>query len=87
MENYYNTTMKKNKLPNKEYEYGFKDKDVSILNTGKGLNEDVIRMISHLKKEPEWMLNIRLRSYRALLKLSMTKYGPDLSILDFDAYT
>jgi len=87
LENYYNTTMKKNKLPNKEYEYGFKDKDVSILNTGKGLNEDVIRMISHLKKEPEWMLNFRLRSYRAFLKLSMPKFGPDLSILDFDAYT
>ena len=59
--------MKKSKLPSKENEYGIKDEDVSILKTGKGVNEDVVRMISRLKKEPEWMLNFRLRSYRAFL--------------------
>ena len=61
--------MKKNKLPQKEYAYGFKDEDVSILNTGKGLSEEVVRTISRLKNEPEWMLDFRLKSYRAFLKL------------------
>ena len=43
-----------------DYEYGFHDKDVSVFNTGKGLNEEVVRTISKAKKEPEWMLDIRL---------------------------
>ena len=34
---------------NEEYKYGFKDKDVSIFDTGKGLNEDVVRAISKAK--------------------------------------
>jgi Fe-S cluster assembly protein SufB len=77
----------KNKLPQKEYEYGFKDEDVSILNTGKGLSEEVVRTISRLKNEPEWMLEFRLKSYRAFLKLPMPKFGPDLAFLNFDVYT
>ena len=38
--------MNKNELPTDDYKYGFKNEDVSIANTGKGLNEDVIREIS-----------------------------------------
>ena len=39
-----------------EYAYGFKDEDVSIFDTGVGLNENVVRAISKSKGEPEWML-------------------------------
>ena len=39
-----------------DYKYDFKDQDVTIFNTGKGLSEDVIRAISAAKNEPEWML-------------------------------
>ncbi len=70
-----------------EYKYGFKDKDVSIVKTQRGLNEDVIREISRLKNEPEWMLEFRLNSYRKFLELKNPNYGPDLSNLDFDSYT
>ena len=70
-----------------DYKYGFKDKDVSILKTGIGLNEDIIRQISKLKNEPEWMLEYRLKSYKAFLKLSLPSFGPDLSSLDYDTYT
>ena len=52
-----------------DYKYGFKDKDVSILNTGIGLNEDIVRQISHLKNEPEWMLEYRLKSFKAFKSL------------------
>ena len=70
-----------------DYKYGFKDKDVSIVKTDIGLNEDIIRQISKLKNEPEWMLEYRLRSYKTFLKLHLPSFGPDLSNLDYDTYT
>ena len=70
-----------------DYKYGFKDEDVSIVKTDVGLNEDIIRQISKLKNEPEWMLEYRLKSYEAFLKLPLPSYGPDLSNLDYDTYT
>ena len=78
---------KKDLLKEEDYKYGFKDKDVSILNTGKGLTEEVVREISRLKNEPEWMLKFRLKSYKAFTEMAMPSFGPDLSFLDFDSYT
>ena len=77
----------KDKLPSEDYKYGFKNEDVSILNTGKGLNEDVVRAISKLKNEPEWMLEFRLKSLKAFNELPLPSFGPDLSSLDFNSYT
>lgn len=65
----------------------FKNEDVSILNSGVGLNEDVIRNISKFKNEPEWMLEYRLKAYRAFLKMDMPNFGPDLSNIDFNSFT
>ena len=70
-----------------DYKYGFKDKDVSILKTDIGLNEDIVRQISKLKNEPEWMLEYRLKSYKAFKKLPLPNFGPALSSLDYDTYT
>ena len=70
-----------------DYKYGFKDEDTSILTTGKGLSEEVVREISRLKNEPEWMLNFRLNAYEAFLELPMPSFGPDLSFIDFNSYT
>ena len=70
-----------------DYKYGFKDEDTSILKTAIGLNEDIIRQISKLKNEPEWMLEYRLKSFKAFKELPMPDFGPDLSSLDFDSYT
>ena len=70
-----------------DYKYGFKDKDVSIVKTDIGLNEDIIRQISKLKNEPEWMLQYRLKSYKAFKRLHLPNFGPDLSSLDYDTYT
>ena len=76
-------------LENKEheYKYGFKDEDVSVVKTKKGLTEETIREISSLKKEPEWMLEFRLNALKAFLSMPNPSYGPDLSNLDFDSYT
>ena len=70
-----------------DYKFGFKDEDTSIVKTGIGLSEDIVRQISKLKNEPEWMLEYRLKSFRAFQKMPMPDYGPDLSLLDFDSYT
>ena len=76
-------------LENKEheYKYGFKDEDVSVVKTKKGLTEETIREISSLKKEPEWMLEFRLNALKAFLSMPNPSYGPDLSNLDFHSYT
>ena len=76
----------KNKLP-KDYKYGFKNKDVSVFKTPKGLNRNIIKMISKVKNEPKWMEEFRLKAYDAFKKAKMPKYGPDLSSLDFGSYT
>ena len=70
-----------------EYEYGFKTEDKRILDTGKGLNEEVVRLISAYKNEPEWMLNFRLESYETFKKMKNPNWGPDLSHIDFDKIT
>ena len=70
-----------------EYKYGFKNDDVSIIKTPKGLNEQVVREISALKNEPEWMLDFRLKALDFFLKSPLPKFGPDLSSLDFNSYT
>ena len=74
-------------MEKEEYKYGFKNKDVSILKTDKGLNEDVVREISKLKHEPDWMLEFRLKSLNYFFASPLPKFGPSLTNLDFDSYT
>ena len=69
------------------YKYDFKDEDVSVYNTGKGLSEDVIRAISAKKQEPEWMLELRLKAYHKFVEMPMPDFGTDLSEIDFNDYT
>ncbi len=76
-----------NDIINQEYQYGFKDEDVSIFSTGKGLTEEVVREISKAKDEPEWMLEFRLKAFRMFQKMPMPKFGPSLDFMDFDSYT
>ncbi len=70
-----------------DYKYGFRTDAKNILTSGKGLNEDVIRFISKAKKEPEWMLEFRLKAYQNFLSIDNPKWGPDLSGINFDDYT
>ncbi len=55
-------------LVNKEYAYGFVT-DVEADTIGRGLDEDVIRVISKKKNEPEFMLEWRLKAYRRWLMM------------------
>lgn len=49
-----------------------------------GLSEELVREISRQKKEPKWMLDIRLKGLAAFLKTPTPTWGPDLSKLNFD---
>ncbi|MCJ7504617.1 MAG: Fe-S cluster assembly protein SufB [Acidobacteriia bacterium] len=55
-------------LANREYKYGFVT-EVETDSVPPGLNEEIIRMISAKKREPEWMLDWRLRAYRHWLTM------------------
>jgi Fe-S cluster assembly protein SufB len=55
-------------LVNQQYKYGFVT-DIEADVVPKGLSEDVIRLISAKKREPEWLLEWRLKAYRGWLKL------------------
>jgi len=50
----------------------------------KGLNEDIVRQISSDKKEPEWMLNKRLKAFEIFNKKKMPGFGPSLEELNLD---
>ncbi|NPA36594.1 MAG: Fe-S cluster assembly protein SufB [Chlorobi bacterium] len=67
-----------------EYKYGFYS-DIEMDYIPKGLNEDVVRLISEKKNEPEFMLEFRLKAYRQWKKMKMPDW-PHLKIpeIDFD---
>ena len=49
----------------------------------KGLNLDVVKKISELKNEPEWMKNFRIKSYETFENMPFPNFGPNLDI-DFN---
>src|SRR5688500_3504446 len=55
-------------LANREYKWGFVT-DIEADAAPPGLNEDIIRFISHKKNEPDWMLQWRLKAYRHWLTM------------------
>ena len=71
---------------NEDYatKYGFADKEDYIFKAEKGLTEQVSRDMSARKKEPAWMLDIRLKAYQHFLERPMPTWGGDLSGIDFE---
>jgi Fe-S cluster assembly protein SufB len=67
-----------------KYEYGWHDADDAGAGARRGLSEEVVRNISALKNEPEWMLDLRLKGLRLFDKKPMPTWGSDLSGIDFD---
>lgn len=71
-----------------DYKYGFHDDNVkTVLETGKGLTEEIIRQISAWKNEPEWMCEFRVKAFHQFEKMEMPNWGPDLSEIDFQDFT
>ena len=67
-----------------KYEYGWADKTDAGSNSRRGLNEDVVRDISAIKNEPQWMLDLRLKGLSLFDKKPMPTWGSDLSGIFFD---
>lgn len=67
-----------------DYRYGFRDKDVSVFRTERGLTRKVVEEISKMKEEPQWMLDYRLKALEHFYARPMPQWGGDLSGLDFD---
>ncbi len=67
-----------------EYKYGFSDPDTSVFKSRKGLDEEVVRQISGMKGEPQWMLDFRLRALAHFRARPMPTWGADLSKLNLD---
>jgi len=61
-------------LTQEKYKYGFTT-DVHTDIIERGLNEDVVRLISEKKGEPEWLLEFRLKAYRHWLTLEMPTWA------------
>jgi len=69
----------------KKYEYGFTT-DVQTEIIEKGLNEDVVRLISSKKGEPEWLLEFRLKAFRYWQTLEQPTWGHvNLPQIDYQA--
>jgi len=66
------------------YKYGFSDPDVSVFRTRRGLDRSVVEEISHLKDEPDWMLEFRLKALDHFLARPMPNWGGDLTSLHLD---
>lgn len=61
-------------LTNAEYKYGF-ESNIETDSAPKGLNEDIIRLISLKKNEPDWLLTWRLKAYKHWLTLKEPQWG------------
>ena len=65
-----------------EYKYGFVT-DIKTETIPKGLNEDIIRLISRKKNEPEWMLAYRLKAFKHWLGMKIPDW-PQLDLPEID---
>ncbi len=80
--------MSEKKYIEDDYKFGFKTDTKTVYDTGKGLSEDIVREISKIKQEPEWMLEFRLKAYKKFVETPMPKWGADdLSGVNFDDIT
>ena len=67
-----------------EYKYGFSVPENYVFKSRKGLDEDIVREISWMKGEPEWMMKFRLHAYRAFVKRPIPQWGPNLNDIDLN---
>ncbi|MFO7851208.1 MAG: Fe-S cluster assembly protein SufB [Bacteroidota bacterium] len=78
-----------NDVTSGDYKYGFYT-DIETETIEKGLNEDVIKLISSKKQEPEWLLEFRLKAYKAWQDMKMPRWAhlkiPEINYQDIIYY-
>jgi len=70
------------RLANREYEYGFVT-EIESEYEPKGLSEDVVRLISAKKNEPQWLLDWRLRAYHRFVELLAAEREPTWAMIRY----
>jgi len=68
---------------NYKEKYGFFDAEKYVFKAKRGLSPEVVKEISWMKNEPEWMTKFRLRALQIWEKKEMPTWGADLSTIDF----
>ena len=72
-------------ITNSEYKYGFTT-DIETDIIPQGLSEDIVRLISRKKQEPEWLLDFRLKAYRRWTQMQVPTWAHlNIPEIDFDA--
>jgi Fe-S cluster assembly protein SufB len=75
---------------NSDYKYGFYT-DIETSAFPKGLNEEIVRLISQKKNEPEWLLEFRLKAFRHFLTLTPPTWAkltiPEINLQDLYYYS
>ncbi|MDH4078095.1 MAG: Fe-S cluster assembly protein SufB, partial [Acidimicrobiia bacterium] len=66
------------------YKLGWSDAEDYVYKPKRGLNDEIVREMSWMKGEPDWMLDLRLRSLRHFEKRPMPRWGGDMSEIYFD---
>ena len=79
--------MDKDFLNQEDYKYGFHDEDTSLYKKEKGLTRETVKEISRIKKEPQWILEYRLKAFEQFEKMEIQNWGPDIHDINFDDYT
>ena len=67
-----------------KYQLGWSDAEDYVFKPKRGLDEDIVREMSWMKGEPQWMLDFRLKSLRAFEKRPMPNWGGDMSEIYFN---
>lgn len=79
-----------NEVTNQDYKFGFVT-NIENESIAKGLSEDVVKLISEKKGEPEWMLEFRLKAYRHWKTMEMPQWGhlniPEINYQDIIYYS
>src|SRR5690606_6696995 len=66
------------------YKLGWSDEENYVYKPKKGLSEEIVREMSWMKGEPDWMLKNRLKALKHFQQRPMPTWGGDLSEIDFD---
>ena len=66
------------------YKLGWSDVEDYVFKPKRGLNDEIIKEMSWMKGEPDWMRDFRLKSYRHFQKRPMPTWGGDMSEIYFD---
>ena len=66
------------------YALGWSDEEDYVFKPRRGLDGDIVREMSFMKKEPEWMLNFRLNSLNRFERRPLPTWGGELGGIDFD---